>query len=80
VLELAVSGINIGYFSKAGKYSKFTYHPAQYLALSEKILTAILEKLKELNNDQQERHTGSDIRRADIREVLESEVEREEEV
>lgn len=80
VQELAISGVNIGYFSKAGKYSKYTYHPGQYLSLSEKILTAILEKLKEVNNDQQERHTGSDIGRTDIREVLTSEVKREEEV
>lgn len=35
---------------------------------------------KRIKNDQQERHTGSDIRRTDIREVLESEVKREEEV
>jgi len=80
VQELAISGVDIGYFSRAGNRSKYTYHPGQYLSLSEKILIAILEKLKELNNDQQERHTGSNIGGTDIREVPKSEMKREEEV
>lgn len=41
---------------------------------------SIEEVLKHYNNDQQERHTGSNIRGADIREVPTCEMKREEEV
>lgn len=47
--ELVISGVVVGYASKAGLQSKYTFHPAQYLALSAAHLDAISAVIKHYN-------------------------------
>lgn len=47
--NLVISGVVVGYASKAGLNSKYTFHPRQYLALSAAHLDAISAVIKHYN-------------------------------